>query len=52
MSIYHQRVEYPELVAKQAKKNGDTDSKPEKKSESTDELGEEDRPDNIRRLGL
>lgn len=47
--LYHQRVEYPELVRKN---DGDTDPKPVPGPEDFDDSTEEDRPDNIRRLGL
>jgi putative nucleotidyltransferase with HDIG domain len=53
-SIYHERPEYPgvtdDLSGK--KSNGDLDPKQAKKAQRADEDSEEDRPDNLRRLGL
>jgi hypothetical protein len=53
-SIYHERPEYPGLLTDITGKrqNGDSDSKPPRPAESGDPSVEEDRPDNIRRLGL
>ncbi|MEZ4271062.1 MAG: hypothetical protein R3C68_06410 [Myxococcota bacterium] len=51
--IYHQRVEYPDPISKADKKtDGDSDQKPAKEADGVDSPSEEDRPDNIRRLGL
>ena len=58
-SIYHQRVEYPELdnpleSKKEPHKrdHGHSDSKPAKTAADPHHSTEEDRPDNLRRLGL
>ena len=54
-SIYHHRIEYPEPFSnhKNGKKNdGDTDPKPPKQAENNKSSPQDDRPDNIRRLGL
>lgn len=53
-SIYHHRLEYPDSVKDVSgkKQNGDHDSKAAKRPEDGDGPPEEDRPDNLRRLGL
>jgi len=60
-SIYHQRVEYPELLKdlsrkkeqlRKEKDNGDSDSKSKKTSSGSDQDSDENRPDDLRRLGL
>ncbi len=50
-SIYHHRVEYPE-ANKERRRDDDSDPKPPGKENGGDTPSEEDRPDNIRRLGL
>lgn len=55
-AIYHQRVEYPELLGELAggtkRSNADSDQKPTKPAESTIPPDSPERPDNLRRLGL
>ena len=55
-SIYHKRIEYPEFPAdagaKKRDKDADRDSESTQTAEVTNADAEEDRPDNLRRLGL
>ncbi len=53
-SIYHGRPEYAGVVNDMTgkKPNGDLDSKPQKQTEDRNSESKEDRPDNLRRLGL
>ena len=62
-SIYHQRVEYPELLKDLSRKkeqlkkekekdNGDSDSKSTETSSDSDQDSDANRPDDLRRLGL
>ena len=55
-SIYHKRIEYPdfpaEAGAKKRDRDADRDSESAEAAETTDTDAEEDRPDNLRRLGL
>ena len=52
-SIYHHRLEYPDLLHDGGKKqNGDTDSKSKKGSDDHDDPPAEGGQDNLRRLGL
>ncbi|MBN1960316.1 MAG: HDIG domain-containing protein [Deltaproteobacteria bacterium] len=53
-SIYHTRPEYPEILKELAgkKSNGDSDQKQPKRSKDRDPSNEDQRPDNLRRLGL
>ncbi len=55
-SIYHQRVEYPDILGDLSggakKSNVDSDQKSTKGPENGGGAGASDRPDNLRRLGL
>lgn len=54
-SIYHRRPEYPELlkdITGGKKPNGDSDPKLLKRPKDVDSPPEDNRPDNLRRLGL
>ena len=55
-SIYHKRIEYPDFPAeagtKKREKDADRDSESTQAAEANHAEAEEDRPDNLRRLGL
>ncbi|MBT6432379.1 MAG: HDIG domain-containing protein [Deltaproteobacteria bacterium] len=55
-SIYHKRIEYPDMPAtaqvKRREPDGDRHNEPQEPASTGDEDTEDNRPDNLRRLGL
>lgn len=54
VSIYHERPEYPNTLEQRTRKknNGDSDTKVQKRVDKRDAEDKEERPENLRRLGL